>query len=339
LVLWAAVAGAFVIVIRPMGSYLARVYTFEPTVLDRPMRPIEDAIFRLAGVDRHSTMTAVQYGGAFVAINLAWLVLSYVFLRLQGVLPFTPMHFAGLKPELAFNTAASFTTNTNWQAYSGETTLSAFSQFANLSYLQFVTPASGAACGVAFVRALSGRPLGNFFVDTTLTCTRILLPLALLMALVLVWQGVPQTLGAYLKVHTLSGGLQIVPRGPIASWEAIEHLGQNGGGYTNANSASPLDNPTPLTNFVEMVAMALIPVSFFYMFGVMTGRRKVALTLIGVASAFFLLMLVMICFPEHAGNPLLNALGLAGHANMEGKEVRFGLGGTSIFDDATMALS
>lgn len=334
---WLLVFAVFAITIRPLGTYMARVFTFQPTILDRPMRPIENAIFRVAGVSRDSNMTAVQYGLAFVAINLAWLILSYVFLRIQGALPFNPQHLGAVNPLLAFNTSASFTTNTNWQAYSGENTLSYFSQFANLSYLQFVTPAAGGAVGVAFVRALSGRKLGNFFVDLTLLCTRILLPLAFIVALILVSQGVPETLAGYLHVHTVTGGSQVVPRGPIATWEAIEHLGENGGGYTNANSASPLENPTALSNIVETIAMGLAPVAFFYMFGVMTGRKKLAWTLIGAASTFFLLMLAMIYFPEHLGNPIVNALGLNGHANLVGKELRFGTGGTSIFDTMTMA--
>jgi len=336
---WAIVFAVFLVTVRPLGTYMARVFSMEPTLLDRPLRPIEDAVYRVAGVDPSVSMTAVQYGIAFVAINLAWLLLSYLFLRIQGILPFNPQHLGGLNPQLAFNTAASFTTNTNWQAYSGENTLSYFSQFANLSYLQFVTPASGAAVGVAFIRALAGRPLGNFYVDLTRVCTRILLPLSFLVALILVWQGVPETLAGYLHVHTITGGSQLVPRGPIATWDAIEHLGENGGGFTNANSANPLENPTALSNIVETLAMGLVPFAFFYMYGVMTGKKRIAWTLIGVAGAFFLGMLALIYFPEAAGNPILNALHLFGHTNMEGKELRFNLGGTSIFETSTMAFT
>lgn len=336
---WAVVFAVFALTCKPLGEYMARVFSDQPTFLDRPFKPLEGAILRVAGVDPSVAMTAVQYGTAFVVINLVWMLFSYLFLRIQGVLPFNPEHFGAVNPYLAFNTSASFTTNTNWQAYSGENTLSYFSQFANLSYLQFVTPASGACVGIAFVRALAGRPLGNFWSDLLKVCTRLLLPLSVIVALILVSQGVPETLAAYLKVHALAGGTQVVPRGPIATWEAIEHLGQNGGGYTNANSANPLESPTALTNIVLTIAMGLVPVAFFPFLGAMTGRRKTAWTLFGVAASFFLLMLAMIYFPEHLGNPILNALHLHGTTNMEGKEVRFGLGGTAIFETSTMSFT
>jgi potassium-transporting ATPase potassium-binding subunit len=336
---WAVVFAAFAVTAKPLGAYMARVFSGQPTVLDRPFAPIEGAILRVAGVDASVSMTAVQYGAAFVGVNLLWMLFSYTFLRLQGILPFNPEHFGAVNPYLAFNTSASFTTNTNWQAYSGENTLSYFSQFANLSYLQFVTPASGACVGVAYIRALAGRPLGNFWSDLIKVCTRVLLPLSVIVALLLVAQGVPETLAAYLKVHTLAGGTQLVPRGPIASWEAIEHLGENGGGYTNANSANPLENTTAITNMILILCMGLVPVAFFPMFGIMTGRPKTAWTLFGVAAAFFLVMLAMIYFPEHLGNPILNALHLHGTTNMEGKEVRFGIGGTTLFETGTMAFT
>lgn len=338
-VTWAVVLAVFALTVKPLGTYIARVFTFQPTILDKPLRPVEQFLWRAIGVSRESNMTAVQYGVAFVLTNLIWLLLSYALLRLQGILPWNPEHFGAVNPRLAFNTAASFTTNTNWQAYSGENTLSYFSQFANLGFLQFVTPAAGGAVGVAFLRGLSGRKLGNFFVDLTLMCTRLLLPLAMVITLIMVGQGVPQTLAPYLHVHSITGQTQVIPRGPIASWEAIEHLGNNGGGFTNANSANPLENPTPLTNLVQTLAMGIIPIAFFYAFGVMTGRKKVAWTLIGVAGSFFLLMLAMIYFPEHAGNPVINALGLKTHENLVGKELRFGLGGTSIFETSTMAFT
>ena len=339
IVTWAVVIGVFLLAIRPVGNYMARVFTFSPTILDKPFGRLENGIFRVIGVSRDSTMTAKQYGVAFVATNLLWALLAYIALRFQNILPFNPQHFGPVNPYLAFNTAASFTTNTNWQAYSGENTMSYFSQFGVLSYLQFVTPAAGGAAGIAVVRALSGRKLGNFFVDLTLVCTRLLLPLSVIMTLILVGQGVPETLGSYLHVHTLTGQAQVVPRGPIASWEAIEHLGQNGGGFTNANSASPLENPSALSNIVEIIAMGLLPVGFFYFFGAMTGRRKLAWTLTAVAGSLFLIMLALAYFPEAAGNPIVNALGLATHGNMVGKEVRFGVGGTAIFETSTMAFT
>ena len=336
---WVVVVGGLLILCKPMGIYLYRVFTFQPTVLDRPLRPVENGIFRLLHVSRDSSMSAVEYGVAFVLTNLVWGIMAYTLLRIQGILPFNPEHFGNLNAGLSFNTAASFVTNTNWQAYSGENTMSYFSQFAVLQFLQFVTPASGAAAGLAFVRGLSGRQLGNFFVDLTLVLTRVLLPLAVLFGLAFVALGVPDTLAPYLHVHTLAGQSQVIPRGPIAGWEAIEHLGQNGGGFTGANSANPLENPSALTNILQSLAMGLVPVAFFYMFGLFTGKKRLAWTLIAVAGTLFLTMLAMIYFPESAGNPIVNALGLSGHANMVGKELRFGMGGTSIFETSTMAFT
>ncbi len=338
-VTWLVVIAVFALTVKPLGTYIAKVFTFQPTVLDKPLRPVENAIFHWMGLSRDSTMTAKQYGLALVLTNLAWMLGAYALLRVQGALPFNPAHLKDISPRLAFNTAASFTTNTNWQAYSGELTMSYFSQFAVLSYLQFVTPATGAAAAMAFLRMLSGRKMGNFFVDLTLVVTRLLLPLAIIVALVLVGQGVPQSLGPYLHIHTITGQTQVVPRGPMATWEAIEHLGQNGGGVTNVNSANPLENPTAFSNLVETIAMGLLPVAFFYAFGVMTGKRKLGWTLIGVAAVFYLIMLALLYFPEAAGNPVINALGLHTHANMVGKEVRFGLGGTSIFETSTMSFT
>ncbi|MCY0870157.1 MAG: potassium-transporting ATPase subunit KdpA [Firmicutes bacterium] len=336
---WAAVVAIFLLTIKPLGTYMARVFTFQPTLLDRPLGWVENGIFRVIGVSRDSNMSAKQYGFALLGTNLVWALLAYAALRMQGILPFNPEHFGAINPGLAFNTSASFTTNTNWQAYAGENTMSYFSQFGVLSCLQFLTPAAGAAAGIAFIRALSGRKLGNYFVDLTLVCTRVLLPLAVIVGLILVGQGVPETLAPYLHAHTITGATQVIPRGPIASWESIEHLGENGGGYTNANSANPLENPSALSNIVETVAMGLVPVAFFYFFGVMTNRRKLAWTLTAVAASIFFIMLALAYFPEAAGNPIVNAMGLATHGNMVGKEVRFGIGGTAIFETSSMAFT
>lgn len=336
---WVVVIGIFLITVKPLGTYIARVFSYEPTFLDRPMRPIENGIYRLFGIDPSYNMTAKQYGMALVLTNFAWIIISYILLRLQGHLPWNPEHMSAVNPQLAFNTATSFGTNTNWQAYGGESTMSYFSQFGNLEFLQFVTPAIGGTMLIAFIRALSGKKMGNFFVDLVLMCTRLLLPLAIVFTVLLVWQGVPETLAPYLHVHTITGQSQVVARGPIASWDSIEHLGTNGGGFTNANSANPLENPSALSNIFETVAMGLVELAFFYALGVMTGRKKLAWTLISVAGIFFLAMGAMIYFPMHLGNPAINALGLHGHVNMVGKELRFGSGGTSVFDTTTMGFT
>ncbi len=339
IITWGVVFAVFALTIKPIGTYIVRVFTFQPTFLDRVLRPVENGIFRIVGVSRDSSMTTKTYAIALLLTNMAWALGAYILLRVQGALPFNPQHFPDINPLLAFNTAASFTTNTNWQAYAGGSTMSYFSQFAVLSYLQFVTPATGGAAAIAFLRMVSGKKIGNFFVDLTLMVTRLLLPLSVVVTLILVGQGVPETLAPYLHLHSITGQAQLVPRGPIASFEAIEHLGQNGGGYTNTNSANPLENPTAFSNIVEIISMGLLPVAFFYAFGVFTGRKKTAWTFVGVAGTFFIAMLALIYFPEAAGNPIINALGLHTHANMVGKELRFGLGGTSIFETSTMSFT
>lgn len=336
---WVVVIGVFLITVKPLGTYIAKVFSFEPTFLDKPLRPVENRIFRLFGIDPSVSMTAKQYGMALILTNFAWIVISYILLRLQGHLPFNPQHLGAINPQLAFNTATSFGTNTNWQAYAGENTMSYFSQFANLEFLQFVTPAVGGTMAIAFIRAISGKKMGNFFVDLVLMCTRILLPLAIVFTVLLVWQGVPETLAPYLHVHTITGQTQVVPRGPMASWDSIEHLGNNGGGFTNANSANPLENPTALSNVFETIMMGIIPVAFFYTFGVMTGRRKLAWTLISVAGFLYLAIAAMIYFPMTLGSPVINALGLSGHAYRVGTELRLGTGGTSVFETSTMTFT
>ncbi|MCY0885212.1 MAG: potassium-transporting ATPase subunit KdpA [Firmicutes bacterium] len=336
---WLVVLAVFALTIKPVGTYLARVGLYEPTFLDRVLNPVEQLIYRLAGTGPEEQMNARTYSLAFLTANLIWMLAAYLLLRIQNLLPFNPQHLGPVPPELAFNTAASFVTNTNWQAYAGEHTLSYFSQFGVLSYLQFVTPAMGAAAGLAFLRAVSGRPLGNFWVDLTRVTTRLLLPAAVVWTLLLVWQGVPETLAPYLHVHTLTGGTQIVPRGPIASWEAIEHLGTNGGGFTAANSANPLENPTAVSNILEILAMGLFPVAFFYALGVMTGRKRFAWVLITVAGILFVVMLAMVYFPTAAGNPLMHRLTGVKGPNLVGQELRFGVGGTSLFETATMAFT
>ena len=339
IITWVVVFAVFALTIKPIGTYIVRVFTFQPTFLDRVLRPVENGIFRVVGVSRDDTMNAKTYALALLLTNMAWALGAYILLRLQGALPFNPQHFPDISPLLAFNTATSFTTNTNWQAYAGGSTMSYFSQFAVLSYLQFVTPATGGAAAVAFLRMVSGKKIGNFFVDLTLMVTRLLLPLAVVVTIILVGQGVPETLAPYLHLRSITGQAQVLPRGPIASFEAIEHLGQNGGGYTNANSANPLENPTAFSNIIETVSMGILPVAFFYAFGVMTGRKKTAWTFVGVAGTIFVGMLALIYFPEAAGNPIINALGLHTHANMVGKELRFGVGGTSIFETSTMSFT
>ena len=338
-VTWLVGLGVLFVAVKPVGGYLARVFTAQPTVLDRVWGRPERWLFRVSGVDPNYDMSAWEFAAALVVTNVVLLAAVYVLLRLQVSLPFNPQHFPDVRSSIALNTAVSFATNTNWQAYAGEHTLSNFSQFAALGFAQFIAPASGVAAGVAFVRALSGRKLGNFFVDLTRACTRILLPLAVLVTLVLVWQGVPETLAGYAHAHLITGGRQIIPRGPIASFDAIAHLGQNGGGFTHANSANPLENPTAVSNLIYAIVMGLLPVGLFGFFGIMTGRMRTAWTLTAVAGVLFLGMLVLYYVPEAAGNPVINSLGLHGTANWIGQELRFGTGGSALFTTSSMAFS
>lgn len=339
MVTWLVGLGSLVLVIKPVGSYLLRVFTFQPTFLDAVFGRVERAFFRTLGEGPGRDMSAVEYGSALIITNLVLFIAAYAVLRLQAWLPFNPLHLPGVKPVVAFNTAASFTTNTNWQAYAGEHTLSDFSQFGALAFAEFLAPASGIAAGVAVIRAVSGQKLGNFFVDVTRASTRVLLPLAVLVTLLLVWQGTPETLGPYAHAHLITGGHQIIPRGPMASWDAIEHLGQNGGGYTAANSANPLENPTAVTNLIETIAMGFVPVSLFGLFGLMTRRMRMAWTLTAVAGAIFFAMLALSYFPEASGNPVINAFGLHGAANWVGKEIRLGIGGSALFTTSSMAFT
>ncbi|MCL4508283.1 MAG: potassium-transporting ATPase subunit KdpA, partial [Chloroflexi bacterium] len=257
---------------KPLGTYMAAVYAGRHTWLDPVLRPVESLIYRLCGIDSAQEQTWLGYGIAMLVFNAAGLLLLYAILRLQGILPFNPAGQGGVDPALAWNTAVSFATNTNWQNYAGETTMSYFSQMVGLAVHNFTSAATGMALAIALIRALarhSARTLGNFWVDMTRSILYILLPISFVLALVLIWQGVPQNLNAYTHVTTLQGGHQIIAQGPVASQEAIKELGTNGGGFFNANSAHPYENPTPLSDFLENLALIAIPAGLLYTFGVM----------------------------------------------------------------------
>jgi len=243
---------------RPLGGYMARVFEGQPTVLTPLLAPIEHLFYRLGGINRTREQDWIGYGLAMLAFNAAGFVLLYAILRLQDHLPLNPQHFAGMSPKLAFNTAISFVTNTNWQAYGGETALGHFAQMAGLTVQNFLSAATGIALAIAFIRALSrqhAKTIGNFWVDVTRGTLYVLLPISIVLALVFVWQGMPQTFSASANATTLEGARQTIALGPVASQEAIKMLGTNGGGFFNANSAHPFENPTPLTNLLEMLAI------------------------------------------------------------------------------------
>ena len=327
----------------PLGAYMARVYAGERTLLSSLFGPFERALYRLAGVDPGGEQSALGYTLAMLAFNAGGVVLLYGLLRLQGVLPFNPLGFAGVAPDLAFNTAVSFVTNTNWQAYGGETTMSLFSQMAGLTVQNFLSAATGLALAVALVRAFArsnAAGVGNFFVDMTRSVLYVLLPLALVTALVQVGLGVPQTLEASTAATTLEGARQTLAMGPVASQIAIKQLGSNGGGFFNVNAAHPFENPSPLSNALEIWQMLVVSAALVFAFGRLIGDRRQARALIAAIGLILVAGIAITYWAEAAGTPSLVAAGVdpAG-GNMEGKEVRFGLAASALFATITTGLS
>ena len=268
---------AVFLVTPPLGGFMARVFAGQRTFLDPVMRPIERLIYRLTGVDERRGMRWTEYAVALLLFSVVSLVVLYAMQRLQSVLPWNPQGFGGVAPDLAFNTAVSFTTNTNWQAYSGESTMSYFTQMAGLAYHNFVSAAAGIAVAIAFIRGIAQKEtdtIGNFWVDLVRASLWVLLPIAIVGALFLVSQGVVQNLKAYDTVQTVEGGKQVIAQGPAASQEIIKQFGTNGGGFFNANSAHPYENPTPLTNFLAMFGIFAISSGLTYTLGTMTGSRR-----------------------------------------------------------------
>lgn len=337
--------GLVTVVSVPLGLYMAHVFAGEPTFLDPVMRPVERLIYRLCRVRPDSEMTWWEYAVAMLLFSAVGMLVLYAMERLQGFLPLNPQHLAGVTPNLAFNTAASFTSNTNWQAYSGEMTMSYLTQMAGLAFHNFVSAAAGIAVAVAVIRGFvrrSAKTLGNFWVDMTRTILWVLLPISLIGALVLVWQGVPDNFNPYVHATTLEGAKQVIAEGPVASQEFIKELGTNGGGFFNANSAHPYENPTPLTNLIEMVAIFAIGGALTHTFGKMTGDRRQGWALFGVMAILFLLGVTPAIWAEQRGNPQFTALGISQTAspsqsggNMEGKETRFGIVDSAMFATIT----
>jgi potassium-transporting ATPase potassium-binding subunit len=327
--------------IVPTGMWLARTFT------SLSHSTLERLTYKVLGIDPEEKMSWKRYGVVLLLSNAAMMGLGYLLLRIQNLLPFDPLGRTAQTPDLAFNTAASFVTNTNWQSYSGETSLSNFSQMAAITFLMVVSAATGvAACG-GFIRGLSRKnvgDIGNYWVDFTRVIYRVLLPLSFVVALIYVWQGIPQTLDSATTVTTLEGAKQQIVMGPVASLESIKHLGTDGGGFFGVNAAHPYENPTPLTNFIHMICMLLIPGALTYVFGTMLMRRRQGWAFFAAFLAMFIVFLVVVYGFESAGNPLLTAAGADQHntatqlgGNLEGKEVRFGAGQTSLFVAVTTA--
>jgi len=329
---WLQIAVILAVVLlaaAPLGAYMARVFAGERTFLSPLFRPIERGLYAVAGVDPSREQSALGYTVAMLVFNAAGFALLYALLRLQGLLPLNPLGFAGLSPDLAFNTAVSFVTNTNWQSYGGETTMSFLSQMAGLTVQNFLSAATGIALAVALVRAFArsgASGVGNFFVDMTRAVLYVLLPLAVITALIQVAMGVPQTLDASATVTTLEGAKQTIALGPVASQIAIKQLGTNGGGFFNANAAHPFENPTALSNALEIWQMLVVSAALVFAFGRLVADRRQARALLASIGLILIVGIGIAYWAEAAGTPMLHAAGIdpAG-GNMEGKEVRFGL--------------
>jgi K+-transporting ATPase ATPase A chain len=330
---------------KPLGAYMARVYEGRPFGLDRVLGPLERGLYRLAGVRQEEEMDWKGYAFALLLFSAAGVLFLYALQRLQGLLPFNPQRFGAVTPDSSFNTAASFVTNTDWQGYAGETTMSYLTQMAGLAVQNFLSAATGMAVLVALIRGLarrSSQTIGNFWVDLTRSTLYILLPLSLVLALVLVSQGVVQTLSPY---PTTANG-QVLAMGPVASQVAIKHVGTNGGGFFNANAAHPFENPTPLTDFLLVLAQTVIAAGLCITFGKMIGDARQGWAIL---TAMLIVLVAFILFgywAEAGGNPRIASLGVAQSAsevspggNMEGKEVRFGIAGSALFAATTTATS
>jgi K+-transporting ATPase ATPase A chain len=323
----------------PLGAFMADLFENRRTLLTPIIGPVERTLYRAAGVDPEAEQKWFEYAISMVIFGVACMLSLYALLRLQAYLPLNPQGFAGVPPDLAFNIAVSFVTNTNWQAYAGETTLSHFSQMVGLTTNNFLDSAAATAMAVALTRALARREsptIGNFWVDMTRTTLYVLVPLSIVVALLFVALGVPQTLSASVEAATLEGAKQIMALGPVASQETIKLIGDNGGGFFNANSAHPFENPSVWSNILQNWSQLVLPVALVFTFGRMVGDWRQGRTLLVTMAVIFVTALLVIYLAEAHGNPQLTALGVdPSPGNMEGKDLRFGQGGAALFLDAT----
>ncbi|MGN6093815.1 MAG: potassium-transporting ATPase subunit KdpA [Luteibacter jiangsuensis] len=335
--------------VKPMGHYMALVFADEPNRVTRFGAGAERLLYRLAGIRSGEDMGWKRYAMTMLVFNVAGVAFVYLLQRTQQWLPLNPQHFAAVAPDSAMNTAVSFVTNTNWQGYAGESTMSYLTQALGLAVQNFLSAATGIAVLIAVVRGFARRgaaAVGNFWVDVTRATLYVLLPFSIVIALLLVSQGVVQNVAPYLDVATLEHGRQTLPMGPAASQVAIKMLGTNGGGFFNANSAHPFENPTPFSNFVEMIAIFLIPGALCYTFGRMVGDRRQGWAILATMLVIFVPLAVGLVAAEQAGNPALHGLAVDAHAtalqsggNMEGKETRFGIASSGLFAAITTAAS
>jgi len=336
-------AALVTLTVKPLGSYMAAVFQGERTLLSPVLAPVERAFYRLSGIRSEVEQHWTGYALAMLAFSVAGFLLLYAIMRLQAYLPFNPQQLANVPPDLAFNTAVSFITNTNWQSYSGESTLSYFSQMVGLTTHNFVSAATGMALAIALIRGFARRSattVGNFWVDLTRATLYVLLPLALVMAVVLIWQGVPQNFASYTLATGLEGIKQTIAQGPVASQEAIKMLGTNGGGFFNANSAHPFENPTPFSNFLQILSIFIIPAGLTYTLGRMTGSPGHGWAVLAAMFVLFAAGFTVVYWAESQPHPLIHNAAQTGTAsapagNMEGKEVRNGIAASSLFATIT----
>ena len=334
---------AVLIAIKPLGLYMARVFSGERTFLSPVLGRVERDLYRVSGINPDKEQSWLGYTLAMLAFSLTGFLALYAMLRLQAYLPLNPQGFPGVPSDLAFNTAVSFVTNTNWQNYAGETTMSHFSQMAGLTVQNFLSAATGMALAIAVTRALARSKvatLGNFWVDVTRATLYVLLPLAIVVALAFVAMGLPQTLDGSVTATTLEGANQVISLGPVASQEAIKQLGTNGGGFFNVNAAHPFENPTAWSNYLNIFAMLSISAALVYSFGQMVGNRRQGWALISAMAVLLIAGVAVTYWAEAQGNTILTAIGVdPALGNMEGKEVRFGQAMTALYAAVTTGLS
>jgi K+-transporting ATPase ATPase A chain len=326
---------------KPLGWYMTRVFNGERTFLSPILRPVEAGLYWIGGVDEKREQHWLTYTVAMLLFHVGGFIIIYAVMRLQAVLPFNPAEQSAVAEDLSFNTAISFITNTNWQNYGGESTLSYLVQMLGLTHQNFLSAATGIALAVALIRGFSRssmRTIGNFWVDVVRCTLYVLLPICVVYTLFLVWQGIPQTLGAYVDATTLEGAKQTIAVGPVASQVAIKMLGTNGGGFFNANAAHPFENPTALSNFVQMISIFALGAALTNVFGRMVGNQRQGWAILAVMGVLFISGVAITYCAEANGTTALQALGLSG-GNMEGKEVRFGIIASSLFAVITTAAS
>ena len=335
----------FVIIIFPLGTYIYHIATNKKTFADPVFDRVDNAIYKVCGVDMDRQMNWKQYAVALIVTNAFMIFIGYIILRIQFLPIFNPNGIEGMEASLSFNTIISFMTNTNLQHYSGESGLSYLSQMLVIIYMMFVSAASGYGVCVAFIRGLAGgkdgrKAMGNFYADLIRITTRVLLPLSIILGVFLISQGVPQTLLGTATVTSLEGGLQDIARGPVAALEIIKHLGTNGGGFLGANSSTPIENPTILTNICELLSMMIIPGALVIAFGLMIKDKKQGWMVFGAMAIIFVIGLGVCMTAEHAGNPALAEVGLSqSMGNFEGKEVCFGIDQSALFTTVTTSFT